>query len=280
MKITTTLLLLLVATNLAFSKKQETIDSDRPGQSMSAHTVGKNVLQIQTGFDYTSHSNDPSYVPKYSFNVFGNETNIRYGLLDILEINGSIGYRVYNTNYEDNSRADRNQHGAELLRFGTRVNIIDHDGLTPAVAASLELVVPYETDVYKFIDYGFRGFILIKQPITNELALTGNFGVYHTPQMYEFMPEYFYRYTLNTSYSFNDKLSAYVEIYGFINTEYSSNYGVVNNDHIDFDAGIGYLLNNDLLLDFSIGKDNSFGDGDWYVNAGVSFRFGGEIEEE
>lgn len=192
MKTTTTLLLLLLSTSFAFSQRQEKIDSDRPGKSMSPHTVGKNVLQVQTGFDYTSHSNDQMFGARYSYNVFGNETNVRFGLLDILEINGSIGYRVYNTNYEDNSRADRTNHGAELLRIGTRVNIIDHNGLTPAIAASAELVIPYETDVYKFIDYGFRGMIIIKQPITNELALTGNIGVYHTPQQNKVMPEYFY----------------------------------------------------------------------------------------
>lgn len=275
MKTTTILLLFLLATSLTFSQKQETIDSDRPGQSMSPHTVGKSVLQVQTGFDYTSHSNDLPYRSRYSYSIFGNETNIRFGLLDILEINGSIGYRIYNTNYDDKSRADRTQQGAELLRVGTRVNILDHDGLTPAIAASAELVIPYETDVYNFIDYGFRGMVLIKQPITNDLAVTGNIGLFHTPQQYEAMPEYFYRYTLNSSYSFNDKLSAFVEIYGFINTNYYSQFGYVESDQIDYDAGVGYLLNDDLLIDFSIGKDNSYGDGDLYVNAGVSFRFGG-----
>lgn len=275
MKITTTLLVLLLTTSFAFSQRQEKIDSDRPGKSMSSHTVGKNVLQVQTGFDYTSHSNDQMFGARYSYNVFGNETNVRYGILDILEINGTIGYRFYNPNYEDKNRKVDNQHGAEKLRIGARVNILDHDGLTPAIAASAELVIPYETDVYKFIDYGFRGMILIKQPITNELALTGNIGVYHTPQQNKVMPEYFYRYTLNTSYSFNDKLSAFVEAYGFINSEYNSEFGYVNSDAINFDFGVGYLLNNDLLLDFSIGQDNSLGGGDLYVNAGVSFRFGG-----
>ncbi|MFA7326117.1 MAG: transporter [Candidatus Kapaibacterium sp.] len=275
MKSTTTLLALLLATTFAFSQRQTTIDSDRPGQSMSAHTVGKNVLQIQTGFDYTSHSNDPSYVPRYSFNVFGNETNVRFGLLDILEINGTIGYRLYNQSYEDKNRKDNNQHGAEFLRVGTRVNIIDHDGLTPAIAASAELILPFETDVYKFVDYGFRGMVIIKQPITKDWAVTGNIGIFDNPAVLEF----FYPYTLNTSYSFNDKLSAFIEIYGYLNAIEFTENGIIDNGDINYDAGVGYLLNNDLLLDFSIGQDNSFGDGDWYVNAGVSFRFGVGSEE-
>lgn len=277
MKTTTILILLLLATSLAFSQRQKTIDSDRPGQSMSPHTVGKYVLQVQTGFDYTSHSNDLPYRSRYSYSIFGNETNVRFGLLDILEINGSIGYRVYNTDYEDNSRADRTQQGAELLRIGTRVNILDHDGLTPAIAVSAELVIPYETDVYNFIDYGFRGMVIIKQPITKEWAVTGNIGIFDNPAV----PDFFYPYTLNTSYSFNDKLSAFVEIYGYLNSIEFSENGIIDNGDINYDAGVGYLLNDDLLLDFSIGRNNSFGDGDWYVNAGASFRFSvAESKEE
>lgn len=271
MKITTTLFLILLSTSFAFSQRQEKIDSDRPGQSMSPHTVGKNVLQVQTGIDYSNNSSNP----RYSFTELGNETNVRYGILNILEINGSIGYRLYNTNYIDNNIKDRTNHGAELLRVGTRVNIIDHDGLTPAIAASAELVIPYETDVYDFIDYGFRGTVVIKQPITKELSLTGNFGIYYTPQKLESIREYYYRYTLNTSYSFTDKLSAFAEIYGFLNAlEYSENR-IFDRKELNYDAGVAYHMNNDLMLDFSLGKINNFGGDSWYINAGVSFRFGG-----
>jgi hypothetical protein len=54
MKITTKLILFLITTTLAFSQKQETIDSDRPGQTMSAHTVGKSKLQMLTLSHYVT----------------------------------------------------------------------------------------------------------------------------------------------------------------------------------------------------------------------------------
>lgn len=266
MKITKVLLILLFTTSVALSQRQETIDSDRPGQSLSPHTVGKNVLQVQSGIDYSSNSDNPLY----TYNIIGNETNIRYGLSKIFEINGTIGYRVYNTDYTDDRIEDRSQHGAELLRIGTRVNLLDHDGLTPAIAVSAEVIIPFETDVYNFIDYGFRGMVILKQPITDDLALTGNIGIFDNPAV----PVFFYPYTLNASYSFSNDFSAFVEVYGLLIEDYIS-FGQDIEDELNYDAGVGYLLNNDFLFDFSIGKVSNFGGDSWYVNAGVSFRFGG-----
>ncbi|MFA7326118.1 MAG: transporter [Candidatus Kapaibacterium sp.] len=268
MKITTTLLLFLITTTLAFSQKQETIDSDRPGKSISPHTVGKNVLQIQTGFDYTSNFNPTIVILRNSYNVFGNETNVRFGLLDILEINGTIGYRSYNIYYEDNKRKVDNQYGAENLRIGTRVKLLDHDGLTPAIAASAQLLLPFTTNVYYMSGNGFEGTISIKQPITKEWAVTGNIGIYDDPMFVAL----FYPYTLNSSYSFTNEIFAFVEIFGLLN------HGIA----INYDGGIGYYLNNDFLLDISGGQipnneliynNNNI---DWYLNAGVTFRFGGD----
>lgn len=158
MKITTTLIFILLSTTLAFSQRQETIDSDRPGQSMSPHTVGKNVLQVQTGVNY-SHLNS---TPISSYNGVANETNLRYGLIDILEINGTIGYRL--DLYEHSGRSDYMNNGAEKLRIGLRLNILDHDGLTPSIGASAELLVPFKTDVYYMVDNGFEGTIRLSSP--------------------------------------------------------------------------------------------------------------------
>ncbi len=269
MKITTTLLFLLLTTSLAFSQKQETIDSDRPGKSISPHTVGKNVLQIQTGFDYTSNFNSSKDIPRLSYNVFSNETNLRYGLLDKLEINGTIGYRI--DRYEQSGRPDFTGNGSEKLSIGTRVNIIDHDGLTPAIAASAQLLIPLETDVYYMVDNGFKGTISIKQPITKEWAVTGNIGIFDNPALVSL----FSPYTINTSYIFTKDLSAFIEIFGSLYTE-GLLYDPIEREELSYDAGIGYLLNNDLLLDFSFGNDNRLVDGSLFVNFGVSFRFGGD----
>lgn len=76
-------------------------------------------------------------------------------------------------------------------------------------------------------------------------------------------PEASYIYTLAYGYSISDKFGAYAEVYGDLPEDSKAN-------HL-WDAGVTYLISNNLQLDASFGT--SFTEGqDLLLSAGVSFR--------
>jgi hypothetical protein len=258
MKITTTLLLFLITTTLAFSKKQETIDSDRPGKSISPHTVGKNVLQVQTGINYFNKQ----YYDVLNLNSYSNETNIRFGLTENFELNSTVGYRINISDFDESKRPNLEGSGLDKLRLGARLNLLNGVGLTPKVAIRAELMFALDNEVIYLPKNGVEIMASIKQPISDKLALVTNVGfLFNTV-----FPHNYYPYTVNSSYSFSDDIFAFVEIYGHWYSSLSINYN----------GGVGFNLNKDFLIDISSGLEPSEDHNGWFIDAGVSFRFGGE----
>ncbi|PKL79472.1 MAG: hypothetical protein CVV25_07920 [Ignavibacteriae bacterium HGW-Ignavibacteriae-4] len=263
MKTTTILLLFLLTTSLAFSQRQEGIDSDRPGQSISPLTVGKNVLQVQTGFNYF----DKQYYDVLNLNSYSNATKIRFGFTENFELNSTVGYRINISDFDEPNRPNLVGSGIDKLKLGARLNILNRVGLTPKVAINAELLFTLDNEVIYFPKNGIEIMASIKQPITDKLALTTNVG-FLCNTVY---PNNYYPYTLNSSYSFSDEIFAFVEIYGHWYSYLSINYN----------GGIGFNLNNDFLIDISSGLEPSEDHNGWFIDAGVSFRFSvAESKEE
>ena len=104
MKYSLSLILTVLTITSIYSQYTEVINSNRPGSSQGAFSVGKNVLQFELGGNFTdlSHKNlNYSYIKELELKY-----TIRYGLLmEKLEliINGS-----YNKNRSVNNLIDPN----------------------------------------------------------------------------------------------------------------------------------------------------------------------------
>src|SRR6187551_3821477 len=88
---------LFLIPTIHYGQHTDEINSNRPGESMSAFAVGKTVLQIETGvFGITeSHS-----LEKYDANGFGLDLEVRYGaFLENLEFIADIQYSYETFNY-------------------------------------------------------------------------------------------------------------------------------------------------------------------------------------
>jgi hypothetical protein len=72
-------------------------------------------------------------------------------------------------------------------------------------------------------------------------------------------------YTLTTGYSFTEKISGYVELYGFIPQ--------MNQADHRFDGGFNYLINPNHQLDISAGVGLSNISPAYFISLGYSFRF-------
>jgi len=118
--------------------------------------------------------------------------------------------------------------------------------------ASKKLKTDYYTPEFRFT---------MQHTLSEKQTLSYNLGA----EWDGISPEPTFIYTLTSGYSFSEKISGYIELYGFIPQ-------IQKADH-RFDAGLNYLLNPNHQLDISGGIGLSETSPDYFVALGYSFRF-------
>ncbi|NNK82065.1 MAG: transporter, partial [Flavobacteriaceae bacterium] len=116
--------LALAFTTLAFGQYTEVINSNRPGVSRSAFSVGTNVLQLEVGPYIIKEEHTPL---QYDVDGFGTDFSIRYGLfLEQLEINveGTFQSDTY-TDYRSNVAVDNKRSNFKHLTIGAKYLVYD-----------------------------------------------------------------------------------------------------------------------------------------------------------
>lgn len=117
------LLTLFFITSTASAQYTETINSNRPGESQGAFSVGNNVLQLESGFDF---GNDNHVLLNTDTNIFGVNAVIRYGLLfEQLEINVNIRYQRDEISFLSGSSNTAIRAGLETTQIGAKYLIYD-----------------------------------------------------------------------------------------------------------------------------------------------------------
>lgn len=255
MKRIITILLVLVGV-AAHSQYNETIRSGRPGQAIGPYTVGKGVFQVQAGAEYYHNTKDESDDKE---NIINPNAVLRYAISDHFEINTGVGYEFKNEKLVSGS-IDSDY--LSSLSLGTRINLNDGENGWPAmgIQVSAKFPIDKEKNSPKIDGIAPKAVFIVSQSLTDKLGLTVNFGSDY--DFDTFNPTW--KYVLNLSYSINDKVGVFVEPYGaFTGAE----------DHaIKFDAGVSYLVNNDLQLDLLGGYGDNHGMQEYMVGAGISWR--------
>ena len=231
----------------SFGQFSNTVSSDRPGQANGAFSVGKNVLQVQTGLEWNRVKFDET---SGKFKGFIWPATFRYGIVERIEVRLNTAYSNYDSDFS----------GVEYTMIGARANLLDGEN-GPAVGVLLDLGINALSSEDFKRDNGFGTLMLIAQhSISEKSGITLNFATswdglgdhHHWP------------YVLNFSHSLTDKLGIIIEHYGAFGT---------NNPEYKFDAGLGYLLNPDLLLDITGGWGTGESITTSFINFGVSWRF-------
>ncbi|NHF59197.1 transporter [Flavobacteriaceae bacterium TP-CH-4] len=116
-------LFLVVLPFIGFAQYTDVINSNRPGLSVSAYAVGKNVIQLEAGvlFEQRDHS-----LLNTQSNIFGGDISLRYGLLfEQLEINWEGTFQNQNITYGNLGFSD-NLTDFSRNRLGLKYLIYDH----------------------------------------------------------------------------------------------------------------------------------------------------------
>jgi hypothetical protein len=249
-------IILMLMGGQTFGQYSETIRTARPGQAFGPYTTGKKIFQLQTGLNFNQSTNGESNLDISGFNYL---LSLRYGITEIFEVRST--FRINSDKIVTNN-LDSVASGLSALFIGIRFNILNNaDTKKPSLGFQANVNLNTLSSDFNPNHPEPVMLLLHSQNLTDWLSLTTNWGILWSGDDAD--PTGLY--TINLSFPVSKKVGGFVE-----------NYGFLSDRHIDiyFDTGIGYLVNNDLLLDISAGYGKNKGLSGYFIDFGVSWRTG------
>ncbi len=239
----------------ASNPASEPLVTDRPDATESPSTVAPGFIQVETGGFYESFEEGGVKNETFTYNT----TLVRLGLLDNLELRVGWDFVEGQTSINGNKVNDVTS-GFNPLLLGAKVGITEEKGWLPEIGLLGHLYLPFmaSTD-YRPETTGVDFRFSFAHTLSEKSSLSYNLGA----QWRDDSPEAAYIYTLSYGYSISEKLGAYVELYGDFPEDNKAN-------HL-WDAGLTYLLSNNVQLDATVGSSITDGQ-DILISGGISFR--------
>ncbi|HJY13501.1 MAG TPA: transporter [Flavobacterium sp.] len=269
-----------------FAQYTDVINSNRPGETMSAYAVGKSVIQGEIGVYGIKEKHD---LLDYDANGFGTDLTVRYGAFsEKLEFVLDLQYQMENfdtpyTSYKKNNFR-QTVLGAKYLiydpykNYEPTANIYSYKAnhsfnwhqLIPAVSVFAGANFVGADNPYSFSPESSISpkVILITQNLFGDgkwVFVTNFIADYITTDY----PSYGYVLTLTRG--FNDKWSGFIENQGYKSDFYS--------DAI-LRGGAAYLLNSNMQIDASISTNFKDTPSILYGGVGFSWRYDGWYKEK
>ncbi|RZJ70373.1 transporter [Flavobacterium sp.] len=271
---------ILLATAISQAQFTDVINSNRPGASMSAFSVGKTVAQAELGFTAEKMDHETLGWDSKGLNA---DLTIRYGaFLEQLELIGNLQYQWDKFNYPDVGISSQTRSALRVFSFGAKYLVYDPNkkyidrkpdlyswranhrfkwrNLIPAVGVYVGGNIGL-TD--KFPLYGEKGFsakgMIITQNQLGRYVLVTNIMADRFGSNYET-----FGYVVTLTRGFNDRWSGFLENQGFQNDYYGD---------LIFRAGAAYLVAGNLQLDVNFGVNVKSTPSVLQAGVGVSWRF-------
>jgi hypothetical protein len=274
-------LLFFSLSTVAFAQYTETINSNRPGASFGAYSVGTNVIQLEGGIGFGNDTHD--LLNTDTDNVFLDYA-LRYGLLlenlelilegRFLSASQTFPFGTGNQvdefrNFESNSfgikyliydpHKKRQQEGPNLYSYHANHSIQWKD-LIPAVSIYAGANLLFGDNPFMFVD---------EPSISPKLALSAQSNLDRTVLVFNFIADKFntdfpsYSGIFTVTHALNKRFSVFGEYQTIISDIYSDDL---------IRAGGAYLFNKDFQLDL-FGLTN-FKDTPqrWLFGIGISYR--------
>lgn len=272
---------------ISFSQYTDDINSNRPGNSMSAFSLGKSIFQAESGVNYL---NDYHKLLGYNAKGYGLDLTLRYGFFrEQLEA-------IVNFNYQNDcfnlDTISLHRKGLKTTTFGLKYlfydpmrnydkpinvkswkanNRYDWHQLIPSIAGYVGM--NYNTNRALFSRtsetigvYGPKAMLITQNVLPSTFVLVTNVFIDQYGTSMETLG-----YVATLTKGFNDNWSGFIENKGMKNDYYS--------DCI-FTAGAAYLVNSSLQLDASISRNYKDTPRLLFAGIGASWRFDGFYEEE
>ncbi len=234
------------------SKAQDKIESDRPDQTETAETVPLHYFQGEFGFRYENEEGK-------NYTINHPVALLKYGLFDKFELRLE---GLYKTEYQHLIPKPQTSTGFDPFAFGFKLALLDEKGLVPKTSLITQVSIPtFASSEFK-AQHAAPSFVLaMKNTISKTADLGYNLGV----EWDGFSTSPYYIYSLSFGLELSEKWSMYAEPFGFV---YLHQAAVTV-----FDGGLQYYINKNVKLDVSAGFGLSEAAVNYYMDAGLSFRF-------
>ena len=270
------------------------INSNRPGETMSAFSVGKSVIQAEIGF---YGINEEHNIQNYQASGFGTDLMLRYGLLmEKLELIADIQYQTqeFTTPFTSFKKNDFKQTvlGAKYLiydpfkNYEKSVNIysykanrrFDWHQLIPAVSIFAGANFVFKDNPYAFGSNTLT-FASAESSISPKVMLItqNHFGDGRWVLVSNIIADYIttdysgYGYVLTLTRGFNKQWSGFLENQGYKSDLYSD--AIVR-------GGAAYLLSANMQIDASISSNFKNTPSVLYGGVGFSWRYDTKYKEQ
>ena len=271
--------------NYNYGQHTDEINSNRPGETMSAYAVGKSVIQVETGI---YGINENHRLIGYDANGYGLDLNLRYGLLmEKLEVLADIQYQkedfINGFDQYKKSALKQTVLGAKYLiydpykNYEKKINIYSWKAnhsfnwhqLIPAVSVFAGANFTLKNNPYAFSP---EAMISPKAMLITQNHLGDGSWVFVTNIIADYiMTDYpSYGYIITLTKGFSRKWSGFVENQGFKSDFYS--------DAI-MRGGAAFLLNKNMQVDASISHNLKDTPSVFYGGVGFSWRYDTNYKE-
>ncbi|KRD09899.1 hypothetical protein ASE21_09230 [Flavobacterium sp. Root901] len=269
-----------------FAQYTDVINSNRPGETMSAYAVGKSVIQGEIGVYGIKEKHD---LLGYDATGFGTDLSVRYGaFLEQLEFILDVQYQMENfdtpyTTYKKNNFR-QTVLGAKYLiydpykNYKKEANIYSYKAnhsfqwreLIPAVSVFAGANFVGADNPYYFSP---ESAISPKVALVTQNLFGGGRWVFVTNIIADYIGTDYpsYGYVLTLTHGFNDKWSGFVENQGYKSDFYSD--AIVR-------GGAAYLLSPNMQVDASISTNFKNTPSILYGGVGLSWRYDGWYKEK
>ena len=282
---TLVLVIIFSIPNINFGQHTDQINSNRPGETMSAFSVGKSVFQMETGF-YGIKENHS--LLNYNANGYGLDMTMRWGLFsEKLEMIADLQYQYekYNSLMTtiDRSAMKKTVFGAKYLiydpfkNYEKQINVYSWKAnhsfnwhqLIPAVSVFAGANLTFSNNPYYFSP---KGAVSPKVMLITQNHLGDGSWVFITNIIGDYIGTQYpsYNYALTLTKGFNDHWSGFIENQGLKSDFYSD--AIVR-------GGAAFLINNDLQIDASISSSLKTTPSILYGGLGLSWRFDANYKE-
>ncbi len=229
--------------------------TDRPDQTESAAIVPKGHLQIETGFVF--EGDEANKIKTENLALF--TTLFRYGINKNYELRLGSAFLQHSDKPEQGEEVSTS--GMAPVFAGIKLKMLEEEGLVPEMAFMATVEIPgsgHEDFSPEYLASDLR--FAIGYTLTDRLGLGINLGGRWNGSD----PQPAGVYSLVLGYGISDKMSAFVESYGFLPQDESPDHRL--------DAGLTFLLMPNLQIDASGGIGLSEISPDYFINAGISWR--------
>lgn len=268
----------------------ETINSNRPGNSQGAFSVGTGVLQLEMGGYY---GEDDHYLRRSETDILGTDYSLRYGIFfEALEVsltgsfqNENTTIRIGNNDQEfQRSNFRTNTLGVKYMIFDPSRNIkptepnlyswkanqrFDWKKLIPAVAVYAGANFSFGENPYL---YEGEGNFSPKVVLATQNNWSGGWVFvtnFIADKLTEELPTFAGIFTL--THTFTPKFAGFLEYHGIISDVYADDLAR---------TGVAYLLNDNFQFDISGLLNFKNTPERWQIAAGFSYRLDMHKQDE